>query len=182
MSNGSLDMWLHPTVEEQLLGAKNLTFMQRLNIAIDIASAFDYLHHHCETPTVHCDLKPSNVLLDEDMTTHVGDFGLARFLFEASDNALQNQTTSAALREYRDGHVSRLRDIYSYGILLLEIFTGKRPTDGMLKDDMNINQFISIALPNHVMDIVDPALLFEEENEDVGKEEATLRNFESPNE
>lgn len=41
-----------------------------LNIAVDIVAALDYLHHHCETPTAHCDLKPSNVLLDDDLTAH----------------------------------------------------------------------------------------------------------------
>ncbi|XP_031251503.1 probable LRR receptor-like serine/threonine-protein kinase At3g47570 [Pistacia vera] len=187
MSNGSLDNWLHPVPNEQPVGIKNLTLMQRLNVAIDVAFAFDYLHHHCETPIVHCDLKPSNVLLDEDMTAHVGDFGLSKFLFESSNNALQSQITSVALRgsfgyippEYMDGHVSRLGDIYSYGILLLEMFTGKRPTDEMFKDDLNIHNFVSMAFPNHVMDIVDPSLLFEEENEDDGVEETMMRNFET---
>ncbi|XP_044510117.1 probable LRR receptor-like serine/threonine-protein kinase At3g47570 [Mangifera indica] len=183
MPNGSLDKWLHSVPNEQLGRIKKLSFMRRLNVAIDVASAFDYLHNHCEIPIVHCDLKPSNVLLDEDMTAHVGDFGLSKFLFESSNNVL----TSASLRgsfgyippEYVDGHVSRLGDIYSYGILLLEMFTGKRPTDELFKDDLNIHKFVSMAFPNHVMDIVDPSLLFEEENEDDRMEEAIVRNFES---
>lgn len=71
----------------------SLNIVQRLNIAIDVASALDYLHHHCQTPIVHCDLKPSNVLLDDDMTAHLGDFGLARFLSQSS-----NRTTSVGLK------------------------------------------------------------------------------------
>ncbi|ONI29517.1 hypothetical protein PRUPE_1G200500 [Prunus persica] len=99
MANGSLDSWLHPRDDEQpQTQSKRLSLIQRLNIATDVASALDYLHHCCETTIVHCDLKPSNVLLGEDMVAHVGDFGLARFLLEASDNYSQSQTLSAGLR------------------------------------------------------------------------------------
>ncbi|CAL8087913.1 unnamed protein product [Prunus armeniaca] len=98
MANGSLDSWLHPRDDEQPQQSKRLSLIQRLNIATDVASALDYLHHSCETTIVHCDLKPSNVLLGEDMVAHVGDFGLARFLLEALDNYSQSQTMSAGLR------------------------------------------------------------------------------------
>jgi len=79
MPNGNLEMSLYP---EDLESGSSLTLLQRLNIAIDVASAMDYLHHDCDPPIVHCDLKPVNVLLDEDMVAHVADFGLARFLFQ----------------------------------------------------------------------------------------------------
>ncbi|ONH94992.1 hypothetical protein PRUPE_7G044700 [Prunus persica] len=91
MENGSLDSWLYPRDEEQWK-IKTLGVVQRMNIAIDVASALDYLHHHCEGAIVHCDLKPSNVLLDEDMVAHVGDFGVARFLLETSNDPSQSQT------------------------------------------------------------------------------------------
>jgi Leucine-rich repeat (LRR) protein len=96
MSNGSLDQWLHPLKDEQHQ-CKRLSFIQRINIAIDVAYALEYLHFHCEMPIVHCDIKPSNVLLNEDMVAHVGDFGLAKFIFEASHNPSKNETLSESL-------------------------------------------------------------------------------------
>lgn len=63
------------------------------------------------------------------------------------------------------GQVSTLGDIYSYGILLLEMFIGKRPIDEMFKDGLSIHKFAAMALPEHVMDIVDPSMFFEEDEE-----------------
>lgn len=68
------------------------------DIAIDIASAMEYLHHHCDTLIVHCDLKPCNVLLDEEMTAHVGDFGLARFLIDITQDYSFDQSSSIGVR------------------------------------------------------------------------------------
>jgi serine/threonine protein kinase len=68
------------------------------------------------------------------------------------------------------GSVSVLGDIYSYGVLLLEMFTGKRPTDNMFKDGLSIHKFIAMALPEHVMDIVDSTMSFEEGEEDADDE------------
>lgn len=85
MVNGSLDDWLHPVVAgdgNHHEPPKNLNFLQRLSIAIDVAFALEYLHNHCETTIVHCDLKPSNILLDDELTGHVSDFGLAKFLLK----------------------------------------------------------------------------------------------------
>ncbi|CAN6581490.1 unnamed protein product [Malus baccata var. baccata] len=97
MANGSLDSMYYPRYKDES-PSKRMSFMQRLNIAIDVASALDYLHHHCETTIIHYDLKPSNVLLDEHMVAHVGDFGLAMFLFETSDDPSFNQTMSSQLK------------------------------------------------------------------------------------
>lgn len=66
---------------------------QRLNIVIDVATALDYLHNHTETPIIHYDLKPSNILLDEDMTAYVGDFGLLRILAQDNIQTSQNITS-----------------------------------------------------------------------------------------
>ncbi|XP_058109179.1 probable LRR receptor-like serine/threonine-protein kinase At3g47570 [Magnolia sinica] len=97
MPNGSLEEWLHPKIDEEHR-PRTLNLIQRLNIAIDAAYALDYLHHHCQTPIAHCDLKPSNVLLDNDMVAHVSDFGIARFLSEAVDDRSTNRTNSIAVK------------------------------------------------------------------------------------
>ncbi|MBA0692472.1 hypothetical protein Goari_010030, partial [Gossypium aridum] len=82
MANGTLESWLHHDYDEDH-SSRHLNFAQMLDIAIDVANALDYLHHHCRTPIVHRDLKPTNVLLDDDMVAHVGDFGMAKLLSDA---------------------------------------------------------------------------------------------------
>ncbi|CAN1187596.1 Probable LRR receptor-like serine/threonine-protein kinase At3g47570 [Linum perenne] len=176
LANGSLEDWLHrPT--------KSLNFIQRLNIAIDIASGVDYLHNYCEIPIVHCDLKLSNVLLDDDMVAYVGDFGLARFLSGVSNSS----TSSIGIKgtvgyappannlfvEYGMGNeVSIQGDIYSYGILLLEMFTQKRPTDDTFKSGLNLHNVVKSALSKqHTSKVVDPVLLDDSEKASKDREE-----------
>ncbi|KAJ8629193.1 hypothetical protein MRB53_022516 [Persea americana] len=167
IAKGNLEHWLHPSMDAQDQ-PKNLNLIQRLNIAVDVASALNYLHTCCEKTIVHCDLKPSNILLDNDMNALVGDFGLARFLSEGTNIGSQNDTNSPGIRgtigyvapEYGMGNeVSTFGDIYSYGTLLLEIFTGKKPTDEIFNGSLSLHQFAKLALPERVMEIVDQNLL-----------------------
>uniref|UniRef100_A0ACD5ZGG3 Uncharacterized protein n=1 Tax=Avena sativa TaxID=4498 RepID=A0ACD5ZGG3_AVESA len=173
MTNGSLDRWLNLDVRasQELQG---LTLAQRLNIAVDIADALDYLHNNCEPPIVHCDLKPSNILLDEDLVAHVGDFGLAKILPEPATEQPVDSKSSIGIRgtigyvapEYgQGGQVSPCGDVYSFGIVILELFTGMAPTHDMFRDGLTLQKHVERnAFAGTLMQIVDPVLLSIEED------------------
>ncbi|KAF7825814.1 putative LRR receptor-like serine/threonine-protein kinase [Senna tora] len=166
MSNGSIDEWLH-TVAESLDQPRTLGLDRRLNILYDVASALHYLHCECEQPVVHCDLKPSNILLDDDTVAHVSDFGLARLL-SIFNGISQKQSSTTGIKgtigyappEYGTGsEVSTQGDVYSFGILVLEMVTGRRPTEDMFKDGHDLRSYVRTAYPNNILEIVDSTLL-----------------------
>ncbi|THG20405.1 hypothetical protein TEA_004112 [Camellia sinensis var. sinensis] len=106
-------------------------------------------------PIVHCDLKPSNVLLDNEMTAHVGDFGLARFIPGAIYDRSANQSSSVGIRG----------GVYWYGIHLLETFTAKRPTDNMFCDSLGLHNYVKIALPKQAASIIADLRLFKQKDQ-----------------
>ncbi|CAI0438698.1 unnamed protein product [Linum tenue] len=173
MPNGSLEEWLHhdPASQIEADSKKQLNLLERLNVAIDVASALEYLHHGLKTPIVHCDLKPSNVLLNHEMTGVVGDFGLARLFPEAKAIVISRSlscsfgvrgTIGYTAPEYGTGNeVSTSGDVYSYGMLLLELFTGRRPTDEMFEDGLNLNLHAKVDSWEEANEILDVILLDE---------------------
>ncbi|XP_014506127.1 putative receptor-like protein kinase At3g47110 [Vigna radiata var. radiata] len=165
MCNGSLEDWIKG--KRKHANGNGLNLMERLNIAIDVACALDYLHNDSEIPVVHCDLKPSNILLNEDMTAKVGDFGLARLLVQRSTNQVSISSTHA-LRgsigyippEYGWGEkVSAAGDVYSFGIVLLELFSGKSPTDECFTGGLSIRRWMHSAFKEKTMEAIDPELV-----------------------
>ncbi|XP_027908427.1 probable LRR receptor-like serine/threonine-protein kinase At3g47570 [Vigna unguiculata] len=172
MRNGSLEQWLHPTTTS-VEQPRTLSLKQRLSIMIDVASALQYLHHECEQPIIHCDLKPGNILLDDDMIAHVSDFGIARLL-STTKGITSKQSSTFAIKgtvgyvapEYGVGaEVSTYGDMFSFGILMLEMLTGRRPTDEMFEDGQNICNFVAISFPSKLFQILDPRLIPIEEND-----------------
>jgi serine/threonine protein kinase len=86
MPRHSLDRWLQPSNEQ----THKLSLAHLLNIAIDVADALDYLHNSSWPTVIHCDLKPSNILLGGDWTAYVADFGLAKLVGEPMDRSNLN--------------------------------------------------------------------------------------------
>ncbi|XP_059431342.1 probable LRR receptor-like serine/threonine-protein kinase At3g47570 isoform X1 [Corylus avellana] len=161
--NGNLERWLY---------SHNycLNLLQRVNIMIDIASVLDYLHYGQSEPVVHCDLKPTNILLDDDMVAHVADFGIAKILAENKDFIYTKTlgTLGYIAPEYGfEGKVLIKCDVYSYGIVLLEMITRKKPIDDMFVGGLTLRQWINESLPGRMMEVVDDSLLRIEHGRDI---------------
>ncbi|KAL0343578.1 UNVERIFIED_CONTAM: GDSL esterase/lipase [Sesamum angustifolium] len=124
-SNGPLSEWIHEKRDQPIMDWK-----KRLQIALDVASGLNYLHRYTSSPHVHKDLNSSNVLLDQDFRAKIANFGLARSV-EGQEGpfALTRHivgTKGYMAPEYlENGIVSPMLDVYAFGVLMLEILTGK---------------------------------------------------------
>ncbi|XP_050106544.1 probable LRR receptor-like serine/threonine-protein kinase At3g47570 isoform X2 [Malus sylvestris] len=162
MPNGSLEKWLY---------SQNSSFdiLKRLNIMVDVALALEYLHHGYSVPIVHCDLKPSNILLDDDMVAHVADFGIAKLLGlgDSMTRTMTLATVGYMAPEYgMDGIVSTQGDVYSFGIVVMETFTKMKPTNEMFVEEMNLKQWVANSLLSEaIAEVVDANLLVAKEED-----------------
>lgn len=111
-----------------------LSWSNRLNIALDIARALDYLHSQADPPIIHRDVKSSNILLIDNNHAKLADFGLCKLGYDKPGS--QSPTTIKGSFGYVDtnylktGLVSPKSDVYSYGVLLLELITGLKSIQG----------------------------------------------------
>ncbi|KAH9722934.1 protein kinase domain-containing protein [Citrus sinensis] len=110
---------------------------------------------------------PTNILLDENMVAHVSDFGISKLLGEGEDSVTQTMTMATIgymAPEYgSEGIVSAKCDVYSYGVLLMETFTRKRPTDEMFTGEMSLRRWVKESLPHGLTEVVDANLVREEQ-------------------
>ncbi|KAM1514156.1 hypothetical protein ACFX11_025970 [Malus domestica] len=165
MAHGGLQEHLYPVNGSNALSFK-IDWETRLRIALEAAKGLEYLHEHVSPPVIHRDFKSSNILLDKNFHAKVSDFGLAKLL--GSDKAGDYVSTRVLgtqgyiAPEYAlTGHLTTKSDVYSYGVVLLELLTGRVPVD--MKRPSGEGVLVSWALPQltdreQVVQIMDPAL------------------------
>ncbi|XP_044469488.1 G-type lectin S-receptor-like serine/threonine-protein kinase LECRK1 [Mangifera indica] len=163
MSNGSLaDLLFTPE--------KQLNWIERMGIARDIARGILYLHDECQTQIIHCDIKPHNVLMDESRCAKIADFGLAKLLKPDQTNTftgIRGTRGYVAPEWHRNLPITVKADIYSFGVVLLEIICCRRCMDQNFPDDQ-------VVLEDWVYQCFDGGEL----RQLVGNEEVDLKQLE----
>ncbi|KAH0682256.1 hypothetical protein KY289_020008 [Solanum tuberosum] len=146
---------------------RNIGAYQGVTVLLDAAMSVEYLHHGHATPIVHCDLKPANILLDEDMVAHVGDFGISKILAISKSMAYTETilgTLGYIAPEYGSEGIVSASDVYSYGIILMEVLTRRRPTDEEIcNENLDLRKWITQSFSGTMMDVVDTNLFSKEE-------------------
>ncbi|XP_063938794.1 receptor-like protein kinase 5 isoform X3 [Daucus carota subsp. sativus] len=144
MENGSLDEWLHgskraanqPNAMPRLI----LDWPNRMQIAVGAARGLCYLHHETFPPIIHRDVKSTNVLLDSKFNAKIADFGLAKIL--EKDGGFNSVSVVAGSFGYlapeyaHSARVNEKIDVYSFGVILLELVTGREANEG--DEDMTL--------------------------------------------
>lgn len=162
-SNGALVDWIHDRGDEGIL-----SWSRRLQIALDVAAGLNYLHRYTSPPHIHKDLNSSNVLIDGEFRAKIANFGLARAAEgQEGQFALTRHivgTKGYMAPEYlENGVISPKLDVYSFGVLLLEILTGKQVS--ILFEEVNarlpevLAPVLSEGGEENVSSLMDPLLL-----------------------
>ncbi|KAG5231661.1 proline-rich receptor protein [Salix suchowensis] len=159
--NGSLEAWLHGP-----LGVNcPLDWDTRMKIALDAARGLTYLHEDSQPCVIHRDFKASNILLENNFNAKVADFGLAKQAPEGGVNYLSTRvmgTFGYVAPEYAmTGHLLVKSDVYSYGVVLLELLTGRKPVD--MSQPSGQENLVTWARPilrdkDRLEELVDPRL------------------------
>ncbi|KAK3436373.1 hypothetical protein EUGRSUZ_C00970 [Eucalyptus grandis] len=128
MENSSLDHWLHKKKRlSPISGVANdmiLDWPKRLQIALGAAKGLCYMHHDCSLPIIHRDVKLSNILLDSEFNAKIADFGLARMLAKHGESCHVHRKYAHTTK------VNEKIDVYSFGVILLELTTGREAKGG----------------------------------------------------
>ncbi|XP_039139905.1 receptor-like protein kinase 7 [Dioscorea cayenensis subsp. rotundata] len=160
LPNGSLWDRLH-TCEGEKLG---LDWEARVEIALGAARGLEYLHHGCDRPILHRDVKSSNILLDEQFKPRIADFGLARILRsggggrDSFSSHVVAGTYGYIAPEYAyTWKVNEKSDVYSFGVVLMELVTGKRPIEPIYGEGKDIVNWVAeqLASEGSVVKLVD---------------------------
>ncbi|XP_021807069.1 nascent polypeptide-associated complex subunit alpha, muscle-specific form-like isoform X6 [Prunus avium] len=127
--NGSVESHLHGIDKD----TAPLNWAHRMKIALGAARGLAYLHEDSSPRVIHRDFKASNILLEDDFTPKVSDFGLARTAMDEENRHISTRvmgTFGYVAPEYAmTGHLLVKSDVYSYGVVLLELLTGRKPVD-----------------------------------------------------
>ncbi|KAK8588432.1 hypothetical protein V6N12_022874 [Hibiscus sabdariffa] len=146
-------------------GQKPLDWYARMKIAVDAAKGLEYLHDKANPPVIYRDLKSSNILLDKELNAKLSDFGLAK-LGPMGDNTHVSSrvmgTYGYCAPEYqRTGHLTVKSDLYSFGVVLLELITGRRVIDTTRPNkEQNLVTWAQPMFkePSRFPDLIDPLL------------------------
>ncbi|XP_065856915.1 wall-associated receptor kinase-like 20 [Euphorbia lathyris] len=168
ISNGTLHDHLHGK------SSIFLDWRKRLRVALQTAEALAYLHSGVYTPIYHRDVKSTNILLDDDLNAKVADFGLSRLARPGlSHVSTCAQGTLGYLdpEYYRNYQLTDKSDVYSYGVVLLELLTSQNAIDfSRDQDDVNLAIYVSQRAKNGViMEVIDQRLLGKDPSDNISK-------------
>ncbi|XP_022152113.1 wall-associated receptor kinase-like 1 [Momordica charantia] len=166
VSNGTLFPHIHKKDPGE---SPSLSWETRLIIALEVAGAISYMHSTASTPIFHRDIKSSNVLLDDNYSAKVSDFGTSRFVScDQSHLTTKVQGTFGYIdpEYFRSCQYTEKSDVYSFGILMVELLTGKLPVTFARNEDKNLlDYFISLEKANELAEILDIVVAKEEKME-----------------